>query len=230
MKIKFFGKFEQDNNRKVYRTKTFLSLDDSTVSQEPATQNIIGTIFMLNPGASKPLASDVNEPFKNYTFNQYVALESDATMSVFMELFNGFQNNENKYTSGLIEIKNLFNYRESSLSQEDWAFIINDIKENTNSLNINVAPDFHGNFVLFAWGSSKLKNPYLKEYAKSIFTKALNSNKKIIYLSSKNVADSEKLLSFYHPLGGHWKSDKRERFIGSLKKVLELQSPVHDFS
>ena len=66
--MKFFGKFEKDSNNRIYRTKTFICLDGSSSMKEPKISSIIGTIFMLNPGSSRPLGSDINTPFNNSAF------------------------------------------------------------------------------------------------------------------------------------------------------------------
>ncbi len=69
----------------------------------------------------------------------------------------------------LLRLKNLFNYRESNLSSEDWRAVISDITNNSNTFNINFSPTFEGDFVFFSWGSSKLKTKEIKEYSKQIF-------------------------------------------------------------
>ena len=224
----FYGKFEIDNQNKIYRTKTFLSLEKLSRIEEPKDTSIIGTIFMLNPGSSRPLGSDSNNPFKNYDFNKYVALEMDPTMLVFHDVFKKLQEN-NRYLKGVIEIKNLFNYREDRLSDEDWAFLTENIRSNSR-FNIEVVPSFFGEFVFFAWGTSKLKNTHIKQYAKSVFNTAKDQTKNIMYISSKSEEASAKQLSFYHPLGGYWKADKRERFNKSLFKVFASLEAKNDFA
>lgn len=126
--MKFFGKFEKDNQSKIYRTRTYIGFDDLVKIEKPNTTDVLGTIFMLNPGSSRPLNSDVNKPFENYTFKQYVELETDDTMNVLMDIFSALQK-EKKYLSGIVEIKNLFNYRKSKLLSDDWIFMTDCIKK-----------------------------------------------------------------------------------------------------
>lgn len=106
---------------------------------------------------------------------------------------------------------------------------MSDITNNSNTFNIDFSPSFGSDFVFFAWGSSKLKTKEIKEYAKHIFLKSKNENKKVLYISPNDIEKSEKLLSFYHPLGGHWKSDKRERFNGMLFSVFDKLKLVENF-
>ena len=173
---------------------------------------------MLNPGSSRPLNSDKNNPFKNNIFNNYTKLETDNTMDVFIDVFSKLQK-EKKYINGIIEIKNLFNYREGNLTNDDWLFITGNIKNNNNSLNTNINPIFNGNFVFFGWGTSKLVNQEIKNYAKNIFNKCVKDEKIILYISPKTEIESQKYLSFYHPLGGHWKKDKMLKFNESMYEI-----------
>ncbi|MFA6139001.1 MAG: hypothetical protein WC667_13080 [Sulfurimonas sp.] len=225
--MKYFGKFEKDENSRVYRTRTFVCLDGSSQSIEPNVTEIIGTIFMLNPGSSRPLNSEPNSPFEGYAFNQYTDLETDETMNVFIDIFSKLQGNK-KFTKGIVEIKNLFNYREGTLTNDDWKFITDDIKKDINHLNINSSPTFYGEFIFFAWGTSKLINSEIKSYSQQIFNKSKKDNMNILYISPKPEVESEKHLSFYHPLGGHWKADKRERFNNSIFETFNsLQAQIN---
>ena len=56
--MKCYGKFEKDSNGKIYRTKTFICLGGVSQIEEPKNSSVVGIIFMLNPGSSKPLGSD----------------------------------------------------------------------------------------------------------------------------------------------------------------------------
>jgi len=226
--MKFFGKFEKDNTDKIYRTKTFMSLNDDSLLEEPEESDILGTIFMLNPGGSRPLGSSEADPFLGHSFGIYVKLEPDKTMVVYQEVFALLKKHD-KYTSGVIEIKNLFNFRKSKLLEDDWKFIKNEIAQKENLFNVDNSPKFTGDFVFFAWGTSKLKSKPIKEYAKQILLKALDE-KNILYISSKNKDETKKLLSFYHPLGGHWKSEKRKRFNEALYDVFSQREAVTNFN
>ena len=183
---------------------------------------------MLNPGSSRPLNNDVNKPFENYTFNQYVELEIDETMNVFMDIFTVLQK-EKKYLSGIVEIKNLFNYRKSKLLSDDWIFMTDCIKKGDNSLNTKDHLKLNGDFVFFAWGTTKLINKEIKNYSRKILHECKEDDKTILFVSPKSATESEKYLSFYHPLGGHWKIDKRQRFNDSLYQVFRSFNPIVDF-
>ncbi len=227
--MKFFGKFEKDNTGKIYRTKTFMSLNEDSLLDEPEENDILGTIFMLNPGGSRPLGSIEANPFQDYNFGTYVGLEPDKTMVVYQEVFELLKKH-GKYTSGVIEIKNLFNFRKSKLTEDDWKFINDEIAQKENLFNVDNSPKFAGDFVFFAWGTSKLKNKPIKEYAKQILLKALGEEKNILYISSKKKDEAKKLLSFYHPLGGHWKPEKRKRFNEALYDVFSQLEAVTNFN
>lgn len=223
--MRFFGKFEKDNN-KVFRTKTYLSLGDGMVDYAPENKDIIGTIYMLNPGSSHPKGCDPTDPFLDYTFGTYVDLETDATMNVFIDVFKKLREDKGKYLDGIIEVKNLFNYREATLSNEDWQFIISDIANNETVFNLGNA-ELYGDFVFFGWGASKLKRRELKEFAYEIMNQS--KDQKIIFISPKNDMDSEKHLSYYHPLGGRWKKDKRDRFNNGLYQIFDTLVPITNF-
>lgn len=87
----------------------------------------------------------------------------------------------------------------------------------------------NGDFVFFAWGTTKLINKEIKNYSRNILHKCKDDGKKILYVSPKTAMDAEKHLSFYHPLGGHWKVEKRQRFKDSLYQVFKTFHPVVDF-
>lgn len=227
--MKFFGKFEQDTNGVVFRTKTYLCLDGTSSVDEPNNDEILGTLFMLNPGSSRPLGSDSKNPFLNYTFSRFTMLEPDDTMNVYVDIFSNLQKVD-KFKKGLVEIKNLFNLRKGSLDSTDYDYFINDINSNTQNLNINKHPEFYGQFVYFSWGTSKLKGKIMKDYSKSIFEKSIINGKTILYVSPKNQIESEKQLSFYHPLGGHWNNEKKTRYIDSMKNVFDTLTPFHEFN
>lgn len=119
----------------------------------------------------------------------------------------------------VIEIRNLFNFRKSRLTEDNWTYIYDEIEYKTNHLNIDDSPKFVGDFVFFAWGTSKLKSKTTKEYAKKIFLKAL-----------KDKEQSEETLSFYHPFRGHWKAEKWIRFNDALCNVFGHLEPVTNFN
>lgn len=227
--MKIFGKFEKDNNDNVYRTKTFICLNGNSRASEPKKENIVGTIFMLNPGASRPLGSDINDPFKSYVFNEYTELEPDPTMQVFVNVFTKLQSQKKKYVDGVIEIKNLFNYREPALGKEDQTFLRNSIISDSTKLNTDSTPIFHGSFVFFAWGPTGIKNKEIKEYARKILEKSKQDKKEILYISPKDCVESKKNVHYYHPLGGKWKSDTRLRFNSSIYDAFDTLKPICNF-
>lgn len=229
IEMKFFGKFEKDNNDNVYRTSTFICLNGNSRVSEPRKEDIIGTIFMLNPGASRPLGSDINDPFKSYVFNEYSELQPDPTMQVFVNTFTELQDQKKKYVDGVIEIKNLFNYREPALGKEDQIFFINSIISDSNKLNTDSRPMFHGSFVFFAWGPTGIKKKEIKEYARKVYEKSKQDKKKILYISPKDFTESEKHVHYYHPLGGKWNSDTRQRFNSSIYDAFDTLKPICNF-
>ncbi len=177
-----------------YQFNEFCKKSNYKISKE-----IIGTIFMFNPGGSRP------KNIPNFPINVYLELKKDNTMNTIIELLCN-----SCYKSGLIEIKNLFNLRKGSLQNQDFQNFAQEIVSGIASYNIEFFPKFNGQFVFFAWGESllanlktellKLKPPFRNAYWQSIINSAYKQNKTICYITNKNLRKAaEDEGAFYHP-------------------------------
>jgi len=241
--MKVFGKFVQGSNNDVYRTEAYIDLNpfhinntyQLPVNNGQLNKNIIGTIFMFNPGGSKPKNKNTN----NFGSGNYVELEKDATMKTIIELLCN-----SDYECGLIEIKNLFNLREPDSENLNYVNLIGEIQQQqqqqTNnpppSHNITLYPKFQGNFVFFAWSLSLLGN-LLKEantqnpsatnavnkYFQNIIKSAFDQEKKICYVTKETTSQrAEQYGHFYHP---RWITNEvqKEAMKDALCKQLKVQ-------
>ena len=177
-----------------YRWRTIIQIGDSW--------DIRGTIFMKNPGSSKPVESSYN-PIDNRvileklrTFDdrrtslssEWYEFSVDRTMICVINLFKEYYEANGKQLNGVIQIFNLFNVRDTNLRKA-----IDKCKDDGLDKLVYTTDDDIKNIVspvYIGWGNL-WRVPAHKENAQRIFSEVI---KKTSYLH--NSIEENK---FYHP-------------------------------
>lgn len=176
-----------------YRWRTIIQIGDSW--------DIRGTIFMKNPGSSKPVESS-NKPIDNRvileklrTFDvrstslssEWYEFSVDRTMISVINLFKAYYEAHGKKLNGVIQIFNLFNVRDANLKKA-----MDKCKDVLDKLVFTTDDDIKNieSPVYIGWGNL-WRNPVHKENAQRIFSEVI---KKTSYLC--NSIEGNK---FYHP-------------------------------
>ena len=193
--MKVFAHYFYDNNNDVeYRWRTIIQVGDSW--------DIRGTIFMKNPGSSKPVES-IDQPIEDSvilkklkSFDngrtslscEWYEFSVDRTMICVINLFKAYYEAHGKQLNGVIQIFNLFNVRDANLKKA-----IDKCKDDGLDKLVYTTDDDMKNMVspiYIGWGNL-WRVPAHKENAQRIFSEVI---KKTSYLC--NSIEGNK---FYHP-------------------------------
>lgn len=188
--MKVYAHYIMDTETKIeYRWRTLLQFDDSW--------EIIGSVYMKNPGQAYPLkeVSDTQilctlQSFDDKDYIWYLFKE-DITMRCIECLFQEYAKENHLPFKGVVQIFNLFNVRDADLTSaiEKCNRGHNDKLETIeDDLTYLVAPIYIG------WGNLG-KSPQFVDKARLIFERITQSPYNQHYLS-ENFYDN----SFYHPL------------------------------
>ena len=177
-----------------YRWRTIIQIGNSW--------DVRGTIFMKNPGSSKPVESS-NKPIDNSvileklrTFDdrraslsfEWYEFSVDRTMISVINLFKAYYEAHGKKLNGVIQIFNLFNVRDANLKKA-----IDKCKVDGLDKLVYTTDDDIKNIVspvYIGWGNL-WRAPAHKENAQKIFSEVV---KKTSYLCN-SIEDNK----FYHP-------------------------------
>jgi hypothetical protein len=193
--MKVFAHYFYDNINDVeYRWRTIIQIGDSW--------DIRGTIFMKNPGSSKPVEPSI-KPIENRglleklrTFDntrtssshEWYEFSVDRTMICVINLFKAYYEAHGKQLNGVIQIFNLFNVRDANLKKA-----IDMCKNDGLDKLVYTTDDDIKNIVspvYIGWGNL-WRVPAHKENAQRIFSEVI---KKTSYLCDRIEGNK-----FYHP-------------------------------
>jgi hypothetical protein len=197
-------------------------------------KNIIGTVFLYNPVVT-PMGYDSNKYLLEQDFEDFdklIELKAETYITVFKQAMRA--NCKGK----IVEIKNLFNLIEQNIDASTLLIKFNEDLEKYNSAQNTEfdrdimyfdAPNFipNGKFVFFCWGD-KIKEkefPYINEYAKTVYEKAMQLGKKVVYVYKKEKTQDGAIefLQFSNPMQNH----KYKNSISSaIKKAFEEFPPT----
>ena len=242
--MQFFGKYDT-NFGEEFLVESYLYFkkddeDDLSVEEfeqliknkKLKKQNIAGTIFMYSPFYF-PIGYHEKKTLTSQDFD----FDSGLQMLKIEREIALFRAHIKGYKGQIIEIRTLFNLNMKKIDHLDILMKLNEDAELLNSsqlthfdksLNyIDVGNlTINGKFVFFAWGHKINPNEflYLYNYAKSIYDKCVQMQKKIsfIYKRSTQLEYAKTHLHFLHP------NDAGKftfRMPDSLEKVFETKPP-----
>lgn len=163
-----------------YRMNTLLQFGDSW--------ELVGSLFLINPGSAKPKSDIPLEPniigkiseFLHSEINakEWREFNTDPTMRFIESLFNGKYINEFKPLNGIIQLFNLFNLREANLPKAlETCLDIESKYLYSFQQDILLCSDKK---IFLGWGSTgkdkSIKNTILREKAIEIFEIVKKSN------------------------------------------------------
>ncbi len=218
--MQFFGKYETKFDSE-FLTESYLYFneDEEELSSDQFEEliknrklkkkNIAGTIFLYNP-FYYPKGYDEKKMLSEQDFDLYgefVELKVEKELTLFKQKIKN-------YPGKIVEIKYLFNLNIENIDTDGRLTNLNldTEKINTNQLTIfDKESNYHdinslvinGKFVFFAWGnkinSKEFINIHL--YAKGIFEKVIQMQKKVSYIFRKSVQEEFSItyLHFLHP-------------------------------
>lgn len=173
--------------------------------------NIIGTVIIYNPVVT-PITLDSNKEILKQDFDSFdelCELKCESYITIFKQAM------KDRCKGKIVEIKNLFNLIEPHIDSSTLLSKFNEDLEKYNSsqntefrrdlMYINVKEFIpNGKFVYFCWGDkiNGKEFPYIFEYAKAIYIKAVESGKKVAfaYKKEKTIEQSIKYLQFSNPM------------------------------
>ena len=191
--IKVYTHYKCENDIE-YRWRTIIQIGNSW--------DVRGTIFMKNPGSSKPVES-IDQPIEDSvilkklkSFDngrtslscEWYEFSVDRTMVSLINLFKAYYEAQGKQLNGVIQIFNLFNVRDVNV----WKALSKCKDDGLDNL-VYTADDDIKNIVspvYIGWGNL-WRNPAHKENAQRIFSEVI---KKPSYLCNR-IEENK----FYHP-------------------------------
>lgn len=178
--------FELPDGRS-FRRKTLLRFGNGN--------DLLGSAVLMNPGSAKPIGGADEEFIKDFFLKnhglhsvvggKWKMFSTDSTMWQLEKIFNGFYVNKEKQLKGVIQLFNLFYYRD----QDQQEALKNFSAE--SSFNFDEFDLFIDKPVYFGWGSAG-KTGRLGEVARDIFS-SYNHRLTPVYYS--NFEEN----SFFHP-------------------------------
>jgi hypothetical protein len=199
--MRVFAKyFTDDVNGIEYRKNTLLQFGNT---DDPKSWELIGSLFLINPGSAKPISDQhlegellnkILEFLPNeQKSNDWYEFKSDPTMRFVESLFCDKYIQKTKVLTGVIQLFNLFNLRDQNLEKA-----IMKMEENIkNSLIISFKEDLKlikNKPVYLGWGTKGKTDINLNIIAKEIFERVKFENINN-YLNEKFENNS-----FYHPI------------------------------
>ncbi len=201
-------------------------------NQKLKKKNIVGTIFMYNPFVY-PLGYDDKKSLTNQDFEDwdtFYSLKIEKEIALFRASIKG-------YEGKIVQIRTLYNLNIVNIDHPELLVKLNEDVEklNTNQLTIldkdmnyldvnNLT--INGKFIFFAWGNkiSKKEFVYLYEYAKSVYDKCIQSQKKIAYIYKKStqIKYAQTNFGFLHPTEN---IKYKDRMLYSLKESFSTKPP-----
>lgn len=209
-------------------------LKDKIKTAKDKKKNIIGTVFLYNPVVT-PMGFDSNKGILEQDFEDFdklIELKAETYITVFKQAMR------ESCKGKIVEIKNLFNLIEKNIDASSLLMKFNEDLEKYNSAQntefdrdimyfdaANFIPS--GKFVFFCWGD-KIKEkefPYINEYAKVVYEKAMQLGKKVVfvYKKEKTLDGSVELLQFSNPIQNH---KYKNSITASIKKAFEQFPPI----
>ena len=242
--MQFFGKYDTKFDEEfLVESYLYFNKEDEELSvnefkqliknQKLKKKNIVGTIFMYNPFYF-PLGFDEKKSLTNQNFD----FDSDFQLLKIEREIALFRANIKGYEGQIIQIRTLFNL---NIKKIDHIEMLMKLNEDVQLLNSNQLTHFeksmnyidvnnltiNGKFVFFAWGHKINPNEflYLHNYAKSIYDKCVQMQKKISFIYKKSTQEQYAIdhLNFLHP------SDAGKftfRMPESLEKVFANKPPI----
>ena len=235
--MQFFGKYDTGFDREfLVESYLYFNKDEEfekrIQNRKLKKKNIVGTIFMYNP-FFYPQGYDEKKKLSDQEFEfdgefQNIKMEREITL---------FKQNIKAYEGKIIHVRYLFNLDIKNIDTDEILMTMNDDVEilNTNQLThfdkeMNYTDvdnlDINGKFVFFAWGSKI--NPkefvYIHEYAKGIYDKCIQMQKKISYVFKRSTQEPYAVehLQFLHPMAtGRFK----DRMPAAIEEAFDFNPP-----
>ncbi len=201
-------------------------------NQKLKKKNIVGTIFMYNPFVY-PIGYDEKKSLASQDFDfdgSFQNLKNEKEIAIFRSKINN-------YEGKIVEIRNLFNLNIENIDHPELLVKLN---EDTEKLNTNQLTIFdksmnyidtnnltiNGKFIFFAWGNkiSKKEFVYLYDYAKTIFDKCVQTQKKIAYIYKRSTQKdyAQEHFQFLHPVEN---IKFKDRMLKSLEDAFKTTPP-----
>jgi len=241
--MQFFGKYETRFDRE-FLTSSYLYFNEDEKeitplefeklikSHKDKKKNIAGTIFMYNP-FYYPMGYDEKKKLCDQGFefdDNFHELKVEREITLFKQKIKN-------YPGKIVEVRYLFNLNIANINTSELLMAFNeDIEKlNTNQLTILDKQmcyqdidnfNINGKFVFLAWGNkiNKKEFVYIFDYAKFIYDKAIQMQKKVSFMFRKSLQQAYSLenLHFIHPTDcGKLKS----KVPNTLAKVFEEHPP-----
>jgi hypothetical protein len=218
--VQFFGKYDTRFDRE-FLTQSYLYFNEDEneltpsefekliKSQKDIKKNIVGTIYMYNP-YYYPYGYDEKKKLSDQGFvfdGEFHSLKIEKELTLFKQKIK-------QYPNKIIQIRYLFNLNIENINTSEILMSFNEDLEklNTNQLTIfdkqmcyeNIDNyNVNGKFIFFAWGNkiNKKEFVYIYDYAKFIFDKCHQMQKKVSFVFRKSLQQpySEDNLYFLHP-------------------------------
>ncbi len=242
--MQFFGTYTREFDEE-FLTESYLYFnkdgeEDLTIeelgamvkTQKLKKKNIAGTIFMYSPFHT-PVGFIEDKTLYSQDFDfdaRFHHIQIQREIPMFRAAIKG-------YEGQLIELRTLFNL---NIRKIDVSEILVAVNNDTEMLNTNQRTHFHkesnytdltdfrinGKFVFFAWGHKINQNEFVNihSYAKSIYDKAVQSQKKIAFLFRKSTQSPYAIehFQFLHPLDG---AKFKHNMPTALAKAFSTQPP-----
>ncbi len=241
--MQYFGKYDtRFEDEFLTESYLYFNKNDEEISsnefkklinnQKLKKKNIVGTIFIYNPFVY-PLDFDNKKSLTNQNFdewNTFVELKIEKEIALFRASIKG-------YDGKIVQIRNLYNLNIENIDHPELLVKLNEDVEklNTNQLTmLDKSMNYidinnltiNGKFIFFAWGNkiSKKEFVYLYEYAKSIYEKCVQTQKKIVFLYKRSTQKdyAQKHFQFLHPTEN---IKYKDRMLHSLKQAFSTQPP-----
>jgi len=245
--MQYFGNYELGFDKE-FLTQSYLYIpqDDETLSIQEFKEliknskikkkSIVGTVILYNPFVY-PIGYD-NKKYlldQDYDFDQgFVELKIEREITLIKQSLV----QTDSYKGKLIEIKFLFNLNTYNIDRSEVLMSFNKDCEllNTNQLtiyhknyNYHDVPNMslNGKFIFFAWGHkiNKKEFLYINDYAKSMYDKAIQMQKKIVFVYRKSTREHYAIehLQFLHPIqSGRFSSN----MPSAVKSVFKQYPPL----
>ncbi len=242
--MQFFGKYDTKFDEEfLVESYLYFNKEDEELcvdefkqlikNQKLKKKNIAGTIFMYNPFYF-PLGFDEKKSLTKQDFD----FDSDFQLLKIEREIALFRANIKGYEGQIVQIRTLFNLNIKKIDHLEMLMKLNEDAEllnskqlthfdkNMNYIDVNNLT-INGKFVFFAWGHKTNPNEflYIHNYAKSIYDKCVQMQKKISFIYKKSTQEQYAIdnLNFLHP------SDAGKftfRMPESLGKVFATKPPI----
>lgn len=173
-----------------------IGIRKNTILQFGQSWEVIGAVWMINPGSSKPL----NIPLSDSELEKLQGIDNnsnwhaasiDRTMGFLEKVLNGYYIGEKRELNGIIRVFNIYNLRNPNVEDAMKAIEQNPNIPDLVTIEQDITSIIGVDNVYLGWGNEgKYRS---REYAEKIFS--LLSNNQKIYCNSDFMKNP-----FYHPM------------------------------